>query len=304
MKNTASGGTGLSRLEVFFSFKPKNGRRAGNHPRKEDRSIEPGNPPRISKLMASAIRCDGLVRRGEVRDNADLAGLSHVTPTRITQIMNLLNMGQDIQEAILCLPRTIKGRDRLGEKEVRPIAAVLSWRKLRNLDTTTRAQKTFLSHCRAEPRDTRDTHKKDIDNFSITLYHVTMLNQEGEISPKNRTELPACSLKPALEDRSLITSAEAGKLIALFKVLANDTRLRLIHALAGSGELCVTDLAAALGMKPQAVSNQLQRLSDRGILRARRDGNNVHYRIVDPCVLSLLELGLCLIEEAEQRADR
>lgn len=121
---------------------------------------------------------------------------------------------------------------------------------------------------------------------------------------EKRSELPACSLKPALEDRSLITPAEAGKLMALFKVLANDTRLRLIHALARSGELCVTDLAAAVGMKPQAVSNQLQRLSDRGILKARRDGNNVHYRIVDPCVLSLLELGLCLIEEAEQRADR
>ncbi len=119
---------------------------------------------------------------------------------------------------------------------------------------------------------------------------------------KKRTELPACSLKPALEDRELITSAEAGELMALFKVLANDTRLRLLHALARSGELCVTELAAAVRMKPQAVSNQLQRLADRGILRARRDGNNIHYRVADPCVLSLLELGLCLIEEAEQRA--
>ena len=115
-------------------------------------------------------------------------------------------------------------------------------------------------------------------------------------------ELSGCSLKPALNDRKLITSAEAGELMALFKVMANDTRLRLLHALARSGELCVTELAAAVGMKPQAVSNQLQRLVDRGILRARRDGNNIHYRIVDPCVLRLLELGLCLIEEAEQRA--
>lgn len=120
------------------------------------------------------------------------------------------------------------------------------------------------------------------------------------MAQKKRAELPACSFKPALEDRSLITSAEAGELMALFKVLANDTRLRLIHALARSGELCVTDLAAAVGMKPQAVSNQLQRLADRGILKTRRDGNNIHYRVVDPCVLSLLELGLCLIiEEVE-----
>lgn len=120
---------------------------------------------------------------------------------------------------------------------------------------------------------------------------------------KKRNELPACSLKPALEDRELITPMEAGELVALFKVLANDTRLRLLHALARSGELCVTDLAASVGMKPQAVSNQLQRFSDRGILKARRDGNNIQYRIVDPCVLSLLELGLCLIEEAKQQID-
>ncbi|NIA16539.1 MAG: metalloregulator ArsR/SmtB family transcription factor [Nitrospiraceae bacterium] len=117
---------------------------------------------------------------------------------------------------------------------------------------------------------------------------------------EKRTELSACSLKPSLEDRELIT--EAGALVALFKVLANDTRLRLLHALARSGELCVTELAASVGMKPQAVSNQLQRLADRSIIRARRDGNNIHYRVVDPCVLSLLELGLCLIEEAEQQA--
>ena len=48
----------------------------------------------------------------------------------------------------------------------------------------------------------------------------------------------------------------------MFKVLANDTRLRLLHAVVRAGEICVTDLADSLGMKPQAVSNQLQRLAD------------------------------------------
>ena len=118
---------------------------------------------------------------------------------------------------------------------------------------------------------------------------------------KKQLKLPACPPKPALEDRRQINSAEAVDLMGLFKVLANDTRLLMLHALARSGELCVTDLATTLGMKPQAVSNQLQRLADRNIIRAMRQGNNIQYRIVDPCVLSLLELGLCLIEEAGQR---
>jgi ArsR family transcriptional regulator, lead/cadmium/zinc/bismuth-responsive transcriptional repressor len=106
--------------------------------------------------------------------------------------------------------------------------------------------------------------------------------------------------KPALADRPLITPEQAGQMVGLFKVLANDSRLRLLHALERAGELCVSDLADTVGMRPQAVSNQLQRLADRGIVAARRDGNNVYYRIADPCVNSLLDLGLCLIEETNR----
>ncbi|MFM7292921.1 MAG: hypothetical protein ACKO6B_17060 [Planctomycetia bacterium] len=56
-----------------------------------------------------------------------------------------------------------------------------------------------------------------------------------------------------------------------------------------------------LNMKPQAVSNQLQRLCSLGIIRSRRAGVNVHYRVVDLCVRSLLDQGLCLTEEATKR---
>lgn len=110
-----------------------------------------------------------------------------------------------------------------------------------------------------------------------------------------------CCTKPALNERPLLTPIQAGGLAAVFKVLANDTRLRLLHALVRADELCVTDLAASLGMKPQAVSNQLQRLSDLGILVSRRDGNSIYYRLVDLCVRSLLDQGLCLMEEVNDR---
>jgi DNA-binding transcriptional ArsR family regulator len=55
-------------------------------------------------------------------------------------------------------------------------------------------------------------------------------------------------------------------------------------------------------MKPQAISNQLQRLVDKGMVASRRNGNNIFYRIVDPCVVSLLDSGLCLMEDAKERA--
>jgi DNA-binding transcriptional ArsR family regulator len=119
--------------------------------------------------------------------------------------------------------------------------------------------------------------------------------------PTIKTPISVCPPKPALRDRPLITPEMAAELMGLFKVLANDTRLRLLHALARADELCVTELAETVGMAPQAVSNQLQRLVDRGILGFRRNGNNVYYRIVDPCVPDLLERGLCLAEDAKER---
>jgi DNA-binding transcriptional ArsR family regulator len=111
------------------------------------------------------------------------------------------------------------------------------------------------------------------------------------------------SPKPALHHRPLLTPDQASALASVFKILANDTRLRLLHALVRAGELCVGDLATAVGMQPQAVSNQLQRLVDQRILGAQRHGNHVHYRIVDPCVTSLLNYGLCLAEEAGKGAE-
>ncbi len=107
---------------------------------------------------------------------------------------------------------------------------------------------------------------------------------------------PVFPPKPPPVERPLLTTEQATDLMRLFKVFANDTRLRLLHALIRAEEMCVTDLANAVGMKPQAVSNQLQRLVDRDILATRRNGTNIFYRINDPCVSLLLERGLCLIE--------
>ena len=122
-------------------------------------------------------------------------------------------------------------------------------------------------------------------------------------TPKTAADLTCCTT-PSLKERPLLTPIQAGGLAAVFKVLANDTRLRLLHALVRADELCVTDLAASIGMKPQAVSNQLQRLSDLGILASRRDGNTIQYRVVDLCVRSLLDQGLCLMEEVNDRGRR
>jgi DNA-binding transcriptional ArsR family regulator len=118
---------------------------------------------------------------------------------------------------------------------------------------------------------------------------------------KPQSSSASCLPKPALEERPLLSLGQASELVALFKVLANDTRLRLLHALVRQGEMGVMELAEALAMKPQTISNQLQRLLDRGILGSRRAGVNIYYRVSDPCVISLLDHGLCLSEDAKTR---
>jgi hypothetical protein len=89
--------------------------------------------PRIARLMALAIRMNGLIDAGEVCDYAELAHLGHVTRARMTQIMNLLNLAPDIQEEVLFLPLVEFGRDPIRELHLRPIAATPDWRKQRQM---------------------------------------------------------------------------------------------------------------------------------------------------------------------------
>jgi DNA-binding transcriptional ArsR family regulator len=106
-----------------------------------------------------------------------------------------------------------------------------------------------------------------------------------------------CDADCHLKQRELLSAGQAGEMSALFKVFANDTRLRLLHELIRRDQACVSDIGAALGMSSQAVSNQLQRLVDRRILTSRREGNNVYYRIINPCVKDLLDRAFCFIEK-------
>ena len=95
--------------------------------------VEPGNVPRVSRLVALAIRFEDMIQRGEADDYATLARLGFVTPARMTQIMALLNLAPDIQEQLLFLPRTVRGRDPITERDLRPIAAVLDWEHQREM---------------------------------------------------------------------------------------------------------------------------------------------------------------------------
>jgi hypothetical protein len=85
--------------------------------------------PRIARLMALAIRFEGLVSDGTIRDYAELARLGGVTRARMTQITKLLDLAPDIQEQILFLP-LVKG---LNERNLRRIVSRIDWDEQRRL---------------------------------------------------------------------------------------------------------------------------------------------------------------------------
>jgi hypothetical protein len=85
--------------------------------------------PRIARLIAIAIRLEGLVRDETVQNYAELAQLGRVTRARMTQITKLLQLAPDLQEQILFLP-PVKG---LNERNLRAIVQQLDWRDQRRM---------------------------------------------------------------------------------------------------------------------------------------------------------------------------
>ena len=62
-----------------------------------------------------------LVSDSVTADYVELAGLGYVTRSRMSQIMSLLNLTPDIQEALLFLPRVERGKDPVTERELRAV---------------------------------------------------------------------------------------------------------------------------------------------------------------------------------------
>src|SRR5512136_268030 len=88
----------------------------------------------------------------------------------------------------------------------------------------------------------------------------------------------------------LVTAATAERMAAVFKVLADPSRCRLVAAIIEAGELCVCDLAATVEMSESNVSHHLRVLRAHGLVRARRDGRMVFYSPDDAHIRLLLDL--------------
>ena len=115
------------KIEATIHFGNINRRKAIRKPK----LLAVGRTPRISKLMALAIKFEGMIERGEVADYSELAQLAQVTRARMTQIMNLNLLSPIIQEELLFLPQVESGRDTMTLAQMQNVALEVNWERQR-----------------------------------------------------------------------------------------------------------------------------------------------------------------------------
>ena len=134
-----SGGSGKIkvRYQVHVARKDRRARlMEGARPPADANKAKPeprGTIPRITRLLALAHHLQELLDSGKVKDLAEVARRGHVSRARVTQIMNLLLLAPDIQEAILSLPPTTKGKDPITLRGLRRVFAEPSFARQRHL---------------------------------------------------------------------------------------------------------------------------------------------------------------------------
>ena len=78
----------------------------------------------------------------------------------------------------------------------------------------------------------------------------------------------------------------------LFKGFADPTRVQILCLLLTRDEMCVTDITQQTEVSQSAVSHQLRLLKEMHLIKARRDGKNMHYSLADDHVRTILQMGL------------
>ena len=98
-----------------------------------EKTAPAGRVPRISRLMALAIKFERLIGEGEIRNYRALAEVGQISRARLTQIMRLTELAPNIQEELLFLPKTLAGPDRVTEKGLRKVVRSIDWEHQKRL---------------------------------------------------------------------------------------------------------------------------------------------------------------------------
>lgn len=118
-------------IETTIFFERSKGKSRRATPEQEE-PLPEGHLPRVTKLMALAIKLGPLLEEGVAR-HAELARLGQVTRARMSQILNLLHLAPDLQERLLFLPMVLRGRAPLTLMDLQPMCMTEDWQKQRRM---------------------------------------------------------------------------------------------------------------------------------------------------------------------------
>ena len=90
---------------------------------------------------------------------------------------------------------------------------------------------------------------------------------------------------------SVLDEHTAAHVAELFRAFSDTSRVRIMSALVGE-EKNVTELAKLVGITESAISHHMRGLRQLHIVRARRDGKEVYYSIIDPHIVTLFQQGV------------
>jgi DNA-binding transcriptional ArsR family regulator len=111
--------------------------------------------------------------------------------------------------------------------------------------------------------------------------------------PEEHTELRMIHPERVEATRqNLLNEDQSAELADRFRLLSDPGRVRMVYALLEAGELCVCDLAATVGASESATSHQLRQLRLAGLVRSRKQGRTVYYRVDDSHVRLLLDVAV------------
>lgn len=108
--------------------------------------------------------------------------------------------------------------------------------------------------------------------------------------PQDICEVTCIHKDRVLRVRKDLEKSNPNEISDLFKILADQTRITIVHALALEDELCVCDVCAIVGCSKATASHHLRLLKKIGFAQSRKDGKFVYYSLVDDYVRQLVHL--------------
>lgn len=137
--------------------------------------------------------------------------------------------------------------------------------------------------------------------MALLDYVICEMNEMKAAALRTRPGVPGCEtfqLDLAKIRRLAPTLKQTEGVADVFAILADATRAKILFALSQE-ELCVCDLAGLLGLRVSTVSQHLRLLRTARLVRHRKDGRMVYYRLADQHILTLLRVAMEHAREAD-----